>query len=121
MGDIATLIDAITANAEELNLHPSLKDISHRNLVVQALGGSLEAALALHSAAIPEWKWLIRSSDERDVELNGCEPGDYLAHVMPPDWDDYDWDDERPKSFSVWLGDPARALVTAILSAMDAS
>ena len=73
---------------------------AHAALAFDAYNGSLDAAIALHEAVLPGWRWL--------VERNGN------ASIYPPD-------ENLTKAIDVDGADnPARAWLLAILEALIA-
>lgn len=119
MGDLDKLIAAVEAGEWATGLH--LPYELHTDLTWKAFNGSLDAALRLHEALLPEWRMGLRSHDA--IEGNG-----FAAWVTSPDyrtvcWTAGDQDTITTLSGLRATGDadkPARAFLLAILRALQA-
>lgn len=69
--------------------------------------GSLDAAKALHDVVLPGWHWAIEDDEQAEVFMSPTEMQDGIFAV-------------GPSAGSEWVGDPARAWLLAILSALIA-
>ena len=92
-----------------------LREVTTASLYA-AFSGSLDAASSVHEVLLPEYMWLIRSSDEDDVRRGSCKSGQFLANI----WDARTNPNEGGKHFPTWAGNPARAWLLAILDALIA-
>lgn len=79
----------------------------------EAFSGSLDAAKALHEALLPGWKYLIRTSDDRDILVHGCQLGDFFVNIWPSISPN-----EGGAHFSLWAKPASRAWLLAILDAL---
>lgn len=118
MGDLDKLIAAVEAGTFLMDVFP---DGRTERIAYEAFGGSLDAALRLHEALLPEWRMGLRSHDA--IEGNG-----FAAWVTSPDyrtvcWTAGDQDTITTLSGLRATGDadkPARAFLLAILRALQA-
>lgn len=106
---IAELIEAVEAgNAWRTLDHIDAAWDDHRERVVQVFNGSLDAAMALHEALLPDWYLLdLGELPNRDVKK-------WVAVVRPRE------EDETTRSVVERDNDPARAWLLAILRAKEA-
>jgi len=100
MGDLDKLIEAVEADADDIDMFPAISDMTHRNWFVQAYNGSLDAALRLHEALLPGW----------DYSIDNVQRVKPFVYVV---------DDGGPE-FHAEAGTPARAFLLAILRALQA-
>ena len=81
-----------------------------------AYNGSLDAALRLHEALLPGWRWVTRNTEQGDVDRGECEEGDSgFANIWEKGSPNYG--DEHHYAFA---STPARAWLLSILRVLKA-